>query len=71
MFEMSLHPNDLWRVQLTGQSLPIRCLKGAVWITREDSAEDLVLAAGGECQLVGSGLALVGAVGDALVHVGS
>jgi hypothetical protein len=70
-FRLSLRRDDLWRVELRGEALPIRCLRGAVWITREGSSEDVVLRAGGECRLGGRGLALVGAVTDAEVSVGT
>ena len=70
-FKLSLHRNDLWRVELRGEPLPIRCLRGSVWITREGSTEDLLLPAGETCQLRGRGLALVGAMADAEVAVGS
>lgn len=69
-FKLSLRRDDLWRVELRGEPLPVRCLHGAVWITREDSPEDVIVAAGAECQLAGHGLALVGAVSDAVVSVG-
>lgn len=70
-FQLSLHRDDLWRVELRGEALPIRCLRGAVWITREGFSEDVVLPAGGACTLDGRGLALVGAFADAEVSVGS
>ena len=70
-FQLCLHRNDLWRVELRGETLPIRCLRGSVWITREGSSEDVVLPAGQACQLRGRGLALVGAMADAEVSVGS
>ena len=70
-FQLSLRRDDLWRVELRGETLPIRCLRGSVWITREGSAEDVLLPAGQECRLNGRGLALVGAVADAEVSVGS
>lgn len=69
-FQLSLRRNELWRVELRGEALPIRCLRGSVWITREGSSEDVVLPAGGECRLSGRGLALVGAVSEAEVSVG-
>lgn len=69
-FQLSLRRDDLWRVELRGEALPIRCLSGSVWITREGSPDDVLLPAGGACELGGRGLALVGAVSDAEVSVG-
>jgi Protein of unknown function (DUF2917) len=70
-FQMSLRRDDLWRIELGHGSLPIRCLSGAVWITREGSNTDTVLPAGESCELRGKGLVLVSAVPEAEVRVGS
>lgn len=70
-FKMSLRREELWRVELRGEPLPIQCLSGTVWITREDSEDDVLLSAGKECKLNGHGLALVSAMSDAEVCVGS
>ena len=69
-FQMSLRRGDLWRIELGRGPLPIRCLSGAVWITRQGSATDVVLPAGEACELRGKGLVLVSAVPEAEVSVG-
>ena len=69
-FQMSLRRDDLWRIELGRGPLPIRCLSGAVWITRQGSATDVVLPAGEACELRGKGLVLVSAVPEAEVSVG-
>lgn len=70
-FQMSLRRGDLWRIELGRGGLPIRCLSGAVWITREGSATDTVLPAGGACELRGKGLVLLSAVPEAELRVGN
>ena len=70
-FQMSLRRDDLWRIELGHGPLPIRCLSGAVWITRQGSVADVVLPAGESCELRGKGLVLVSAVPEAEVRVGS
>ena len=70
-FEMSLRRDDLWRIELGHGPLPIRCLSGAVWITRQGSSADVVLPAGAACELRGKGLVLVSAVPEAELRVGS
>ena len=70
-FQMSLRRGDLWRIELGRDRLPIRCLSGAVWITREGSPTDTLLPAGEACELRGRGLGLVSAVPEAEVRVGS
>ena len=68
---MSLRRGDLWRIELGHGGLPIRCLSGAVWITREGSPTDTVLPAGESCELRGKGLVLVSAVPEAELRVGN
>ena len=70
-FQMSLRRDDLWRIELGHGLLPIRCLSGAVWITRQGSSADVVLPAGAACELRGKGLVLVSAVPEAELRVGS
>ena len=70
-FQMSLRRGDLWRIELGHERLPIRCLSGALWITREGSPTDTLLPAGEACELRGRGLVLVSAVPEAEVRVGS
>ena len=70
-FQMSLRRDDLWRIELGHGPLPIRCLSGAVWITRQGSSADVVLPAGAACELRGKGLVLVSAVPEAELRVGS
>ncbi len=70
-FQMSLRRGDLWRIELGRDRLPISCLSGAVWITREGSPTDTVLPAGEACELRGRGLVLVSAVPEVEVRVGN
>ncbi len=70
-FQMSLRRGDLWKIELGHGGLPIHCLSGAVWITREGSSADTVLPAGEACELRGKGLVLVSAVPEAELRVGN
>jgi hypothetical protein len=70
-FQMSLRRGDLWKIELGHGGLPLRCLSGAVWITREGSTTDTVLPAGESCELRGKGLVLVSAVPEAELRVGN
>lgn len=48
-----------------GQGLRLLCLKGRVWITQENDARDIFLAAGESFAVDYPGLTLIGALGDA------
>lgn len=47
-----------------GQGLRLHCLKGRLWITQENDARDIFLAAGESFTIDHSGLTLVSALGD-------
>jgi hypothetical protein len=68
---LQLRRDDLWKFQLRrGGSLPIQCVQGSIWITREGSPRDVVLPAGERYQVDGKGLVVVSAIRDAIVCVG-
>jgi|SRR5579862_7143061 len=63
-FRVSLHTNELWRMEVSSGPVPVECLQGEVWITAEGSG-DILLSKGKRCDIHGSGLILVGAISDA------
>lgn len=52
---------------LEGQGLRLLCLTGRVWITQENDARDIFLAAGESFTVDHSGLTVIGAVGEAAI----
>ncbi len=67
---LALRANEHWKVIRSAASLPIRCVRGNVWITVEGRREDIVLTPGLVWKPDSSGLAIVGALSDAVVCVG-
>jgi len=51
------------------RGLQVTCETGHVWITEEDQPDDVWLAAGQRVRLVGDGLAVLEAKGDALLRI--
>ncbi len=52
------------------RGLQVTCEAGHVWITEEDQPDDVWLAAGQRVRLVGEGLAVLEAKGDARLRIG-
>ena len=68
---VSLRDGDLWVAPRDGARIvEVRCVAGAVWITREGHAEDMVLSAGGRFDIRSDGKLIVQALEDAVIHVG-
>ena len=65
-----LAPRALHRV-LDGEGLNLLCLKGAVWVTQEDDARDIILAAGESFTLDRKGLAVLYALSAACIAMQS
>jgi hypothetical protein len=64
-----LGPNQTLKV-LDGAGSTVCALEGAVWITEENQARDIVLEAGGCYQLVHEGVAIVNSLaGEASVSL--
>ena len=51
------------------RGLKVTCESGHVWITEEDQPDDVWLAAGQRVRLVGEGLAVLEAKGDARLRI--
>jgi hypothetical protein len=51
------------------RGLQVTCETGHVWITEEDQPDDVWLAAGQRVRLVGDGLAVLEAKGDARLRI--
>ena len=65
-----LGPNQTLRV-VDGAGSTLCALEGAVWITEENQAQDIVLESGGCYQLQHPGVALVNSLsGEAAITVG-
>jgi Protein of unknown function (DUF2917) len=67
---VALRANEHWKIIRSAASLPIRCLRGKVWITVEGRRDDIVLTPGHAWSLDSRGLAIVGALSDAVVCFG-
>jgi hypothetical protein len=65
---LALHAGEL--LKLKGpRGLKVTCESGHLWITEEDQPDDVWLAAGQRVWLVGEGLAVVEAKGDARLRI--
>ena len=51
------------------RGLQVTCVKGHLWITEEDQPDDVWLAAGQRVALVGDGLAVLEAKGEARLRI--
>ena len=51
------------------RGLQVTCVSGHLWITEEAQVEDVWLAAGQRVRLVGEGLAVLEAKGDARLRI--
>jgi hypothetical protein len=65
---LALGPGELLRLPAP-RGLEVRCEAGHLWITEEAQPCDVWLAAGQRVRLVGRGLAVVEAKGDARLSV--
>jgi hypothetical protein len=65
-----LAPRALHRI-LDGEGLILLCLKGAVWVTQEDDARDIILTAGESFTLDRKGLAVLYALSAACMAIQS
>jgi len=63
-----LAPGEVLRIAAP-LGLEVACESGHLWITEEGLPEDVWLAAGQRVRLVGDGLALLEAKGDATLRV--
>ena len=54
-----------------GRGQQVTCVKGVVWVTQEHDSRDIILSAGQSAVLDRRGLAVVYALKDALVTVGT
>ena len=54
-----------------GKGMEVACVRGAAWVTQERDRRDLVLTAGQSVVLDKAGLAVVYALKDAVITVGS
>jgi hypothetical protein len=61
---VTLAAGSLMRLQAP-RGLQVTCESGHLWITEQDQPDDVWLAAGQRVSLVGEGLAVVEAKGDA------
>jgi hypothetical protein len=55
----------------SAKGMEIACVRGAIWVTQERDARDLVLMAGQSVVLEKGGLAVVYAFKDAVITVGA
>ena len=68
--QISLAPRGLHRI-VDGEGLILLCLKGAVWVTQEDDARDIILTAGECFALDRKGLAVLYALSAACIAMRS
>ena len=68
--QVSLAPRALHRIR-DGEGLILLCLKGAVWLTQEDDARDIILTAGESFTLDRKGLAVLYALSAACIGMQS
>ena len=66
--EVSLHAGEVLRVE-SPRGLEVTCRSGHLWITEEAQPDDVWLAPGQRVRLVGEGLALLEAKGDARLYI--
>jgi hypothetical protein len=65
---IALQAGGLIRLQCP-RGLQVTCESGHLWITEESQPEDVWLAAGQRVRLVGDGLAVLEAKGDARLRI--
>jgi hypothetical protein len=65
---MNLHSGEVLRLP-SARGMVVVCEAGHLWITEEAQPEDVWLAAGQRVRLVGDGLAVVEAKGEARLSV--
>jgi hypothetical protein len=68
--QIPLAPRALHRI-VDGEGLTLLCLKGAVWVTQEDDARDIILTAGESFTLDRNGLAVLYALSAACIALRS
>ena len=68
MREIRLPAGELLKL-MAPRGLQVTCEAGQVWITEEDQPDDVWLAAGQRVALVGAGLAVLEAKGDARLRI--
>ena len=66
--EVALRAGDLWITEVHGQVVDVRCLSGALWVTREDRV-DHVLQAGASLKTTSSARLVVTALRPAKLRV--
>ena len=67
---VSIHDGDLWVAPRdAGRVVEVRCVAGAVWITQEGNADDMVLSAGERLDIHGDGKLIVQALADAVIRI--
>lgn len=67
--QVALAAGEILRIEAPRGELDVRCEAGHVWITEEALPDDVWLAAGQRVRLVGDGLALLEAKGDARLRI--
>ena len=65
---VALHAGQLLKLQ-GPRGLKVTCESGHLWITEEDQPDDVWLAAGQRVWLVGEGLAVLEAKGEARLRI--
>ena len=65
---LALPAGELLKLQ-GPRGLQVTCEAGHLWITEEDQPDDVWLAAGQRVRLVGDGLAVLEAKGDARLRI--
>ncbi len=66
---ITLAPGELLRLE-SPRGLVVHCERGHLWITEEAQPDDVWLAAGQRVHLVGDGLAVLEAKGEARLRIG-
>jgi hypothetical protein len=67
---IALEARSVHRID-NGKGTKVTCVAGAVWVTQEHDARDIILSAGQSAVLDRRGLAVVFAFKDALITTGS
>lgn len=65
---ITLAPGDLLRIERP-RGLEVHCERGHLWITEEAQPDDVWLAPGQRVRLVGDGLAVLEAKGEAQLRI--
>ncbi len=66
--ELAMRAGDLWTTEVRGQGVDVRCLSGALWVTRDDGV-DHVLQAGASLKTTLPARLIVSALQPAMLRV--